>query len=206
MRNAIRQWAFDCAWDDLSERQIDDLELLVIGVLNAAPVSAEPCKECDAKQAKIDSLMLEYCPDEITDEQMAEWSANQKPVSECRHCGWLCMPNDSHSKKWYPMQEPVKQEPVAWHDKIKDMKVSVDFSTGEHDAHHWVFGRVDSVMLESCGAQEDISLVIEEIRNYAAPVSAEAIRAEALEEAEEIAKTIGGSFSVEFLAAIRGIK
>ena len=82
--------------------------------LYAAPVSAEPCKECDAKQAKIDSLMLEYCPDEITDEQMTEWSANQKPVSECRHCGWLCMPNDSHSKKWYPMQEPVKQEPVAW--------------------------------------------------------------------------------------------
>jgi len=41
---------------------------------------------------------------------------------------------------------------------------------------------------------------------YAAPVSAEAIRAEALEEAEEIAKTIGGSFSVEFLAAIRVLK
>ena len=32
------------------------------------------------------------------------------------------------------------------------------------------------------------------------------VRAEALEEAEEIAKTIGGSFSVEFLAAIRGLK
>ena len=34
----------------------------------------------------------------------------------------------------------------------------------------------------------------------------EAIRAEALEEAEEIAKTIGGSFAEEFLAAIRGLK
>jgi len=32
------------------------------------------------------------------------------------------------------------------------------------------------------------------------------VRAEALEQAEEIAKTIGGSFSVEFLAAIRGLK
>lgn len=31
-------------------------------------------------------------------------------------------------------------------------------------------------------------------------------RAEALEEAEEIAKTIGGSFAEEFLAAIRGLK
>jgi hypothetical protein len=33
-----------------------------------------------------------------------------------------------------------------------------------------------------------------------------AIRAEALKEAEEIAKTIGGSFADEFLAAIRGLK
>lgn len=41
---------------------------------------------------------------------------------------------------------------------------------------------------------------------YAAPVDAKAIRAEALEEAEEIAKTIGGSFAEEFLAAIRGLK
>jgi len=41
---------------------------------------------------------------------------------------------------------------------------------------------------------------------YAAPVDAKAIRAEALEQAEEIAKTIGGSFSVEFLAAIRVLK
>ena len=77
----------------------------------------------------------------------------------------------------------VKQEPVAWHDKIKGMEVSVDVSTGEDDAHHRVFGRVDSVMLESCGAQEDIILVIEESRNYAAPVDAKAIRSEALEEA-----------------------
>ena len=56
-------------------------------------------------QAKIDGLMLEYCPDEITDEQMAEWSKNQKPVSECRHCGWLCMPNDNPSKKWNPLSQ-----------------------------------------------------------------------------------------------------
>jgi len=68
--------------------------------------------------------------------------------------------------------ENEAQEPVAWHDKIKGMEVSVDVSTGEDDAHHRVFGRVDSVMLESCGAQEDIILVIEESRNYAAPVSA----------------------------------
>jgi len=62
--------------------------------------SAQPqdCIECGAKQAKIDSLMLEYCPDEITDEQMAEWAKYQTPVQECRHCGWLCKPNPNNQK------------------------------------------------------------------------------------------------------------
>jgi len=32
-------------------------------------------------QAKIDALMLEYCPDEMTPEQLANWGANQRPVS-----------------------------------------------------------------------------------------------------------------------------
>jgi hypothetical protein len=34
------------------------------------------------KQAQIDRLMLEYCPDEMTPEQMAEWARHQKPVSD----------------------------------------------------------------------------------------------------------------------------
>ena len=96
-----------------------------------------------------------------------------KPTYYTRH------PDDTYSvADPQPTIQPVKQEPVAWYDKIKGMEVSVDVSTGEDDAHHRVFGRVDSVMLESCGAQEDIILVIEESRNYAAPVDAKAIRAE----------------------------
>lgn len=35
-------------------------------------------KELAAKQAEIDRLMLEFCPDEMTDEQKAEWARNQK--------------------------------------------------------------------------------------------------------------------------------
>ena len=31
----------------------------------------------DALQAKVDSLMLEYCPDEMTKEQLDEWADNQ---------------------------------------------------------------------------------------------------------------------------------
>lgn len=34
--------------------------------------------EIDAKQAKIDALMLEYCPDEMTPGQLANWSRHQR--------------------------------------------------------------------------------------------------------------------------------
>lgn len=33
------------------------------------------------KQAHIDALMFEYCPNEMTEEQVAEWAKHQKPVS-----------------------------------------------------------------------------------------------------------------------------
>ena len=32
-----------------------------------------------ALQARIDALMLEYCPDEMTEAQKANWAAHQKP-------------------------------------------------------------------------------------------------------------------------------
>jgi hypothetical protein len=40
-----------------------------------------------ALQARIDALMLEYCPKEMTEEQLAEWARNQKP--EERRCVWV---------------------------------------------------------------------------------------------------------------------
>lgn len=36
-------------------------------------------KELNAKQAKIDSLMLEYCPDEMTEAQFNKWGECQMP-------------------------------------------------------------------------------------------------------------------------------
>src|SRR3546814_15557804 len=35
-----------------------------------------------AKQARIDALMMEYCPDEITGEQLENWMVAQRPVPE----------------------------------------------------------------------------------------------------------------------------
>lgn len=36
----------------------------------------------DSAQAKIDRLMFEFCPDEITDEQFRRWQEHQRPVSK----------------------------------------------------------------------------------------------------------------------------
>jgi hypothetical protein len=33
-------------------------------------------------QSRIDELMLEYCPDEMTKEQLDNWAAHQRPVGE----------------------------------------------------------------------------------------------------------------------------
>ncbi len=43
---------------------------------------AEAQRDAGVKQAQIDRLMLEYCPDEMTPEQLAEWGRNQKPVED----------------------------------------------------------------------------------------------------------------------------
>lgn len=39
-------------------------------------------EEIDSKQAKIDSLMLEYCPDKMTQEQKDNWANHQKPFGD----------------------------------------------------------------------------------------------------------------------------
>lgn len=37
-------------------------------------------READARQATIDRLMLEYCPDEMTQEQIEQWAASQRSM------------------------------------------------------------------------------------------------------------------------------
>jgi len=39
-------------------------------------------KKADALQARIDALMLEYCPDEMTEAQKANWARHQKPATD----------------------------------------------------------------------------------------------------------------------------
>jgi hypothetical protein len=39
-------------------------------------------KDANAKQAKIDALMLEWCPDEMTPEQLEEWGNRQQVAAQ----------------------------------------------------------------------------------------------------------------------------
>lgn len=40
-------------------------------------------KEKCALQAKIDALILEFCPEEVEQEQVERWGENQVPVPSC---------------------------------------------------------------------------------------------------------------------------
>lgn len=40
------------------------------------------CKSCEEKQAQIDRLMLEYCPDEMTLAQIDNWQQHQRPATD----------------------------------------------------------------------------------------------------------------------------
>jgi len=46
---------------------------------------ANHCKELErqlaSKQAEVDALMLEFCPEELTREQVEEWAKHQKPAA-----------------------------------------------------------------------------------------------------------------------------
>jgi hypothetical protein len=64
------------------------------------------------------------------------------------------------------------QEPVAWHDKVIGMEVSMDVSTGEDDIDHRVYGQVYEVMLAYDGSP-DVILAIESERNYPTPPAAQ---------------------------------
>ena len=48
-------------------------------------------------QAKIDSLMLEYCPDEMTPEQIKNWERSQSLADICA----LCYHHKSEAKSCY---------------------------------------------------------------------------------------------------------
>lgn len=58
---------------------------LVLAEYHAAKIEAfafSVAAKADALQARIDELMLEYCPEEMTEAQKANWARHQRPVSD----------------------------------------------------------------------------------------------------------------------------
>jgi hypothetical protein len=66
--------------------EIERLELILQHSRNdnrdAGTLIAELEADNARLQARIDALMLEHCPDEMTAEQLAEWGNSQVPVIE----------------------------------------------------------------------------------------------------------------------------
>jgi hypothetical protein len=69
-----------------------------------------------------------------------------------------------------------QQEPVAWHDKIMGMEVSMDVSTGDDDIDHRVYGTVYEVIFQDDGGTPDVILAIETERNFTTPPAQPAVQ------------------------------
>lgn len=81
----------------------DDLSCERFTVREAARQAADKIEEL---QARIDELMLEYCPEEMTAEQLEEWAKHQVTDSMCPSCGrsW-----DEHEFT-VPLACPIKEK------------------------------------------------------------------------------------------------
>lgn len=77
----------------------------------------------------------------------ADTSAPDAGMRECRHCGWLCKPNTSASKDWYPMA----QHPTSTPD-----------SEAERDAARldWLMHRLNSITTEQGWTRDAIDAAI----------------------------------------------
>ena len=146
--------------------------------VQAAPVSAKPCKECGAKQAQIDRLMLEYCPDEMTHEQMQEWERNIKPFVE-----------------------PVKQEPVMDNERIFALR-EAERNGSEHNYFN-ARPHNDTPTLRGVFCQ-GFDRGFNKGLKYAAPVDAKAIR-EALAEQEKRGKRLNHSTPPQYPQSVSGL-
>lgn len=50
---------------------------VVLALARMGDQLAEAETACEALQAQVDALMMEFCPDEMTPEQRARWAASQ---------------------------------------------------------------------------------------------------------------------------------
>ena len=74
----------------LAEQHKSD-PVLFAALTDAAAIIRDLRSAVARVQARIGALMLEYCPDEMTPEQVAEWARHQRPANptivHCDNCG-----------------------------------------------------------------------------------------------------------------------
>lgn len=85
------------SWIDRANKAEARSEELEAGLTETLTNLYIETKKAESAQAKIDALMLEYCPDEMTEEQIKRWGECQVPASEeksynlCEdHKRWPC--------------------------------------------------------------------------------------------------------------------
>jgi hypothetical protein len=92
-----------------------------------------------------------------------------------RGCGGLSLSeinriHKANDKSIADLRQLLEQPaPVAWHDKIMGMEVSMDVSTGDDDIDHRVYGTVYEVIFQDDGGTPDVILAIETDRNFTTP-------------------------------------
>jgi seryl-tRNA synthetase len=78
------------AWKARSERRVADLREAVERyekqLASLKEQNAMLAVQGQEAQSKIDWLMLEYCPEEMTDAQVANWAKHQQAVQVCPEC------------------------------------------------------------------------------------------------------------------------
>ena len=57
------------------------------------------CAQVAALQARVDALMLEFCPEEMSAEQVAEWARHQRPASETSSTAPCCASSCNYEKR-----------------------------------------------------------------------------------------------------------
>jgi hypothetical protein len=103
---------------------VPDTALKMLASLITKPLEekiAEQQKELGDRQAKIDSLMLEYCPEDMVVCQLENWANHQAPIKP-QEIGDQLKPDMSYMRNLEErcdslqkeLDSAKKQEPVAW--------------------------------------------------------------------------------------------
>lgn len=89
IRDAAMRWSGEGLLSDYWDKEtaaydsLTDLIGAVVAERDAALATLrEAEKDAQSKQAQIDSLMFEYCPSEMTPEQVEEWGRHQRPCAK----------------------------------------------------------------------------------------------------------------------------